>query len=140
MVGIFGQFFLVSVSYETKHENSSKNSERNSGQNPGQKFEKFGELSFCDFSDLSLSTTFHEFLTPHFRSPHGLRICQLCGKGFGLVAQPLDALWASRCPIVCLACQDAVAYKELVGIADGIVLCFGPWSQGRATDRERRLP
>ena len=26
MVGIFGEFFLVSVSHETKHENSSKNS------------------------------------------------------------------------------------------------------------------
>ena len=30
-----------------------ENPERNSGQNPGQKFEKFGELSFCDFSDLT---------------------------------------------------------------------------------------
>ena len=29
-----------------------ENSERNSGQNPGQKFENFGELSYCDFSDL----------------------------------------------------------------------------------------
>ena len=29
-----------------------ENSETNSGQNSGQKFEKFGELSFCDFSDL----------------------------------------------------------------------------------------
>ena len=60
MVGIFGEFFLVSASHETKHENSSKNfgenSERNSGQNPGQKFEKFGELSFCDFSDLKKGT------------------------------------------------------------------------------------
>ena len=57
MEGIFGEIFLVSVSHETKHENSSKNfgenSERNSGQNPGHKFEKFGELSFCDFSDLT---------------------------------------------------------------------------------------
>ena len=33
-----------------------ENSERNSGQNPGQKFEKFGELSFCDFSDLTYAT------------------------------------------------------------------------------------
>ena len=56
MAGIFGEFFLVSVSHETKHEKSSKNSEQNSeqnsGQNSGQKFEKFGELSFCNFSDL----------------------------------------------------------------------------------------
>ena len=29
-----------------------ENSERNSGQNSGHKFEKFGELSFCDLSDL----------------------------------------------------------------------------------------
>ena len=29
-----------------------ENSGGNSGQNPGRKFEKFGELSFCDFSDL----------------------------------------------------------------------------------------
>ena len=28
------------------------NSEENSGENPGRKFEKFGELSFCNFSDL----------------------------------------------------------------------------------------
>ena len=28
-----------------------ENSQRNSGQNSGQKFEKFGELSFCDFSN-----------------------------------------------------------------------------------------
>ena len=31
------------------------NSEQNSGQNSGQKFEKFGELSFCNFSDLRKS-------------------------------------------------------------------------------------
>ena len=31
-------------------QNIGKNSERNSGQKPGQKFEKFGELSLCDFS------------------------------------------------------------------------------------------
>ena len=30
-----------------------ENSEQNSGQNSGRKFEKFGELSFCSFSDLS---------------------------------------------------------------------------------------
>ena len=51
--GIFGEFFLVSVSWETKHENSLKkfgeSSEQNSGGNSGQKFEKFGELSFCHF-------------------------------------------------------------------------------------------
>ena len=52
----FGEFFLVSVSHEMKHENSSNNSgkirNKTPGQNSGQKFEKFGELSFCDFSHL----------------------------------------------------------------------------------------
>ena len=33
-------------------EKFGENSEQNSGQNSGQKFEKFGRLSFCDFSDL----------------------------------------------------------------------------------------
>ena len=59
MAGIFGEFFLVSVSHETKHEKSSKkigeNSEQNSGQNSGRKSEKFGKLSFCSFSDLTIS-------------------------------------------------------------------------------------
>ena len=32
-----------------------ENSEQNSGGNSGQKFEKFGELSFCHFSDLTNS-------------------------------------------------------------------------------------
>ena len=31
-----------------------ENSGRNSGQNSGRKFEKFGKLSFCDFSDLTI--------------------------------------------------------------------------------------
>ena len=57
MAGIFGEFFLVSVSHETKHEKSWKNSgkirSKIRGQNPGRKFEKFGKLSFCNFSDLS---------------------------------------------------------------------------------------
>ena len=30
-----------------------EHSEQNSGQNSGRKFEKFGELSFCNFSDLT---------------------------------------------------------------------------------------
>ena len=45
----FGEFFVVSVSWETKHEKNSKNSGENSAENPGRKFEKFGELS-CDMS------------------------------------------------------------------------------------------
>ena len=36
MAGIFGEFFLVSVSHKTKHENSSINFEENSERNPGQ--------------------------------------------------------------------------------------------------------
>ena len=56
MAGIFSEFLLVSVSHETKHEESSKNPGKiraNSGQNSGQKIEKFGELLFCNFSDLT---------------------------------------------------------------------------------------
>ena len=55
--GIFGEFFLVSVSWKTKQgkllEKFGENSEQNSGQNSGRKFEKFGALSFCTFSDLT---------------------------------------------------------------------------------------
>ena len=53
MAGIFGEFFLVSVSHKMKHENSSKKLEQNSGQNSGRKIEKCGKLSFCNFSDLT---------------------------------------------------------------------------------------
>ena len=55
MAGIFGEFFLVSVSHETKHENEKfgENSEQNSGQNSARKFKKFGKLSFCNFPDLT---------------------------------------------------------------------------------------
>ena len=35
-------------------EKFGENSEQNSGGNSGQKFEKFGELSFCHFSDLNV--------------------------------------------------------------------------------------
>ena len=42
MARIWGEFLMVSVSQETKHEN-------NSGQNSGRKFEKFGALSFLQF-------------------------------------------------------------------------------------------
>ena len=34
-------------------EKFGENSEQNSGQNSGRKFEKFGKLSFCSFSDLT---------------------------------------------------------------------------------------
>ena len=44
MAGISGDFYLVSVSHERKHENSCKIS--------GKFGAKFGELSFCNFSDL----------------------------------------------------------------------------------------
>ena len=67
MAGIFGEFFLVSVSHEMKHENSSKkfgeNSERNSRQNSVRKFEKFEELSFCDFSNLTNCRGFLSYKT-----------------------------------------------------------------------------
>ena len=35
-------------------EKFGENSEQNSGQNPGRKFQKFGKLSFCNFSDLTI--------------------------------------------------------------------------------------
>ena len=57
IAGIFRWFFFWSPSStEWSTKNSSKklgrNSEQSSGQNSGRKFEKFRELSFCDFSDL----------------------------------------------------------------------------------------
>ena len=60
MAGILGEFFsgLHFPRNEARKllKKFGKNPERNSGQNPGQKFEKFGELSFCDFSDLTIWT------------------------------------------------------------------------------------
>ena len=57
MAGIFGEFFLVSVSHETKHEKSLKNS-GNFGAKFGAKFgtkiRKIRKLSFCNFSDLTI--------------------------------------------------------------------------------------
>ena len=54
--GIFGEFFLVSVSWEAKHENSSKNSgkirSKIRGKIRDENSKKFGKLSFCHFSDL----------------------------------------------------------------------------------------
>ena len=55
MAGIIGEFFLVSVSHETEHEKSSKIPGKIRriirGKIPGTEFEKFGELSFCNFSN-----------------------------------------------------------------------------------------
>ena len=42
-------------------EKLEENSEQNSGQNSGQNFEKFGELSFCNFSDLKITLKSYEF-------------------------------------------------------------------------------
>ena len=57
MAGIFGEFFLVSSFPRNKAlkilEKFGEISEQNSGQNSGQNFEKFGELSFCNFSDFN---------------------------------------------------------------------------------------
>ena len=58
MAGIFGEFFsgLRFPRNEARKllKKFGENSERNSGQN----FEKFGELSFCDFSDLNNRNAF----------------------------------------------------------------------------------
>ena len=53
LVNFFWSPFPTKRSTKTPQNKFGENSERNSGQTPGQKFEeKFGELSFCDFSDL----------------------------------------------------------------------------------------
>ena len=54
LVNLFWSPFPTKRSMKTPQK-IGENSDRNSGQNPGQKFEKFGELSFCDFSDLTES-------------------------------------------------------------------------------------
>ena len=50
-----------------------ENSEQNSGQNSGRKIEKFGELSFCNFSDLTKKDkkgrTSPDRETPPFETP-----------------------------------------------------------------------
>ena len=80
MAGIFGEFFLVSVSHETKHENSSKIRGKfgaKFGAKFGTEFEKFGELSFCNFSDLT------GCLSHFFRERSGL-CCRPCRESRGL--------------------------------------------------------
>ena len=46
MAGIFVDFFLVSVSHETKHERKWRTSEQNLGQNPGQNSGNFRSATF----------------------------------------------------------------------------------------------
>ena len=58
--GDFGEFYLVSVSQETMHENSSKIRGKfgaKFGAKSGRKFEKFVEISFCNFSEAPKSWT-----------------------------------------------------------------------------------
>ena len=56
MAGIFGGFFLVSVSHETKREKSSKNSgeirSKIRGKIRDENSKNSGKLSFCDFPDI----------------------------------------------------------------------------------------
>ena len=58
MAGIFGEFFcgvrLPRNEARKLLKKFRENSEQNSGQNSGWKFEKFGKLSFCNFSDLTI--------------------------------------------------------------------------------------
>ena len=57
MAGIFGEFFLVSVAHETKHEKSSKIRGKfgaKFGAKFGTKIRKIRELSFCNFPDLTM--------------------------------------------------------------------------------------
>ena len=56
MAGIF-ELFPVSVYHKTKHENSSKNRGKFGAKFEakfGMKIKKFGELSYCNFSDLTI--------------------------------------------------------------------------------------
>ena len=51
--GAFGEFCQVFVSHETKHENSLKNSGKIRSKIWDENQKKIGELSFCNFSDLT---------------------------------------------------------------------------------------
>ena len=66
MLGIFGEFSVVSVS--RKQSTSSKNSEQSSVRNRGRTFQEFRALSLCNFSDLSFPKPgpFREFLLQVF--------------------------------------------------------------------------
>ena len=70
------------------------NSERNSGQNSGQKFEKFGELSDCDFPGLTILRT--PLRSVCFRTTP----CRAHAKGVVLSERRVSAflLWPSRKP------------------------------------------
>ena len=76
-------------------EKFGENSERNSGQNPGEKIEKFGELSFCDFSDLTLYAALRPRDCPKGKlglslGQTGLPLCKIGGKpGFVPATSPL---------------------------------------------------
>ena len=50
MAGIFGEFFWSP--FPSKRSTTTPQKNRGKDQNSGQKFEKFGDFSFCDFSDL----------------------------------------------------------------------------------------
>ena len=74
MAGIFGELFLVSVSHETKHEKSLKNSGKIQSKIRGkirdENSKKFGELSFCNFSDLTEMKKTRESGVQTTRSPN----------------------------------------------------------------------
>ena len=61
MAGIFGDFFVVSVSQETKHEKSWKILEtirrKIPEKNSERKFQKFGDFSFCTLPNLKIVET-----------------------------------------------------------------------------------
>ena len=62
MAGIFGEFFLVSVPTKRSTKNPRKIRGKfgaKFGAKSGTKIEKFGKLSFCNFSDLTNSPIRH---------------------------------------------------------------------------------
>ena len=109
MAGILGEFFLVSVSHETKHEKKNEkfgeSSENNSGQNPGRKFEKFGELSFCNFSDLSFCRSLYQVVSSSL-SMYMCIACLACAKASAWGAQRALSALASTRLVVQEGCLD----------------------------------
>ena len=131
MAGIFGDFFLVSISHETKHENSSKNSGKIRREIRGKirdkKIEKFGELSDCDFPDLRKWLTIFDFFdVAPFRCPllwsteesiakprkqhSGRRVTGL--RGLGRLAQHCGSLREWSCFLMVIGNGDNLQVVE----------------------------
>ena len=93
-LGIFGDFWWFFSGLRLPRNEARKvlekfgeNSEQNSGQNSGRKFERFGKLSFCNFSGLIvwlISDSFSSFFDPRAERPCKLLLglfWSLLGRG-----------------------------------------------------------